>query len=98
MFQGISLFCQRHPSHTHQEHNWQWCKADLLAGSIHDEDRRETGMWGVTAGMKGSQKFEDKFGLQELASNWSESFLPALGQPRAPQCPHLCVGGETPSR
>lgn len=38
-------------------------------------------MWGVTEGMKGSQKFEDKFGLKELASNWSESFFPAWASP-----------------
>lgn len=47
--------------------------------------------------MKGSQKFEDKFGLKVLANNSSESFFPALGPPPVPQCPPLYVGGEIPS-
>lgn len=40
--------------------------------------------------MKGSPKFEDKFGFHNLASNWSKNFFPTLGQPpvclNAPIC------------
>lgn len=104
MFQRIRLFSQRElfspprPPRTQLAVGFLGvgCKAELQAVSIHEKDRRDGGVESTEV-MKGSQKSEDTLGLKELASNWRGSFFPALGQPRVPQCPLRCVGGEIPS-
>lgn len=68
MFQRIRLFSQRPPRAQTAVGFQEGCKRELLAGSVLGEHGLE--MWRVgTEVMRGSPKFEDKFGFKELAGN-----------------------------
>lgn len=54
-------------------------------------DRLETWARGGDEGMRGSQKFEDRF--EELMVNWSASSFPARGQPLCASVPPSVVWG-----
>lgn len=68
MSQRIRLFSQRPPRARSAVGFLKGRKGELLAGSVFGEHRLE--MWRVgTEVMRGSPKFEGKFGFKELAHN-----------------------------